>query len=199
MKIIFLVTLLFGYLFGDIYVVNKEQKIKMTPLTTGVVDYSTFDTIAKIKRTNKGIHVLAIEEEFVPRHLNFRIVTLELPQSNMTITSWVKPLGANSYEIEFDNFTTDDGVMLQLFYHNKWYAAIFGEPLEVLENLFKEEDLNPIKAYEAIKQARIAFKDSTKLQELEKVWHVRATKTIDPDAKYKKQEKIDFKKLPKER
>lgn len=198
MRIIFLATLLCGYIFGDIYVVSKEQKVKMTPLITGVVDYSTFDTIAKITRDDKGIHVVAVEQDFVPRHLNFRIVTLELPQSNMTITSWVKPLGANSYEIEFDNFTTDDGVMLQLFYHNKWYAALFGEPEEVLENLFKQEDLDPIKAYEAIKQARVAFSENKKLKNLEKVWHVRASKTIDPDAKYKKQEKIDFKKLPKE-
>jgi hypothetical protein len=198
-KIVFFLAFFLPSLFGDIFVVSGEQKVKMTPLVTGVVDYSTFDTIAKIKRSDRGIYALAIEKDFQPRHANFRIVTLDFPQSNMTIINWNKKISDTTYEIEFDNFTTDDGVMFQLFHHNKWYAAILGEPLEVLENLFSQNDLDPIKAYEAIQQARIAFSRSAKLKELEKVWHARATQTIDPDAKYKKQEKIDFKKIPKER
>lgn len=198
MRIISILTLLLSALFGDIYIVSGDTKVKMTPLTTGVVDYSTFDTIATIKRDDKGIHALAIEKDFEPRHANFRIVTLQFPQSNMTVINWNKKISETTYELEFDNFTTDDGVMFQLFYHNKWYAAILGEPLEVLENLFSQNDLDPTKAYEAIKQARIAFSDSKKLQELEKVWHGRSTQTVDQNAKYKKQEKIDFKKISKE-
>jgi hypothetical protein len=194
MKLLLSCVLFVTALFGDFYVVNKEQKVQMTPLKTGVLDFATFATIANINRGNDALHAMGDEIAFNHRHLNFRLVTIALKQTNYTITEFSKKAddASSEYYIDFDNYTRNDGVMLQLFYKNRWYGVFLGEPLEMLQKLFAQEDLEPKEAYKQIQRARIAFKDDRKLQELEAVWKKRADAAFDANAKYKKQERIEF-------
>jgi hypothetical protein len=161
-------------LFADFYVVNGTQKVKMTPLTTGVIDFSTFKDIAKIQRDNAELHAYGKEVAFNHRHLNFRLATIALPQRNYSITEWSKKAQNKSdeYYINFDNYKREDGVMLQLFYKNKWYAVVLGEPLEILHAMFSKLDLDAKEldvsaVMKAVKQARVAFPLDNELKQVE--------------------------------
>ena len=197
MRTLFLLCFLLALAWGDFFVLSGSKKVQMTPLQTGVIDFATLGTIAKIEREDHGIHAMVHEKDFNKGHANFRLASIDIPQSNTSITHWSKEIAPDMFRLEFDGYTSQDGVMLQVFYHNTWHAAVFGEPLEVLQRLFSREDLEPKKAYEAIRRARMAFAKDAKLEELEKVWHAKAKAAIDPDEKYKKQTTIDFSKINK--
>jgi len=197
MKTLLLLTLFYSMIFADFFVVNGNQKVKMSPLKTGKIDFSTFKTIAFIERGNEELHALAQEPEFNHRHLNFRISTIGLTQSNYYLTEWSKPSKekAQSYEVNFDDYTREDGVMLQLFYKNRWYAAILGKPLEILHDMFLKLDMESVdleKAITAIKQARVAYPldDKLKMVEIE-LEHRFADEKVEKH----KQIKVDFKML----
>lgn len=197
MRTFFLLCFLAAMAWGDFFVLSGSKKVQMTPLQTGVIDFATLGTIAKIEREESGIHAMVHEKDFNKGHANFRLASIDIPQSNTSITHWSKEIAPDTFSLEFDGYTSQDGVMLQVFYHNTWHAAVFGEPLEILHRLFSRDDLEPKKAYEAIQRAREAFGKDAKLKELEKVWHARAKAAIDPDEKYKKQTTIDFSKINK--
>jgi hypothetical protein len=163
-KLLLLLTLLIGSLFADFYIVNGDKKVKMSSLSTGKIDFSTFNTIATIERGNSELHAMGDEVALNHRYLNFRLVTIGLNQVNYTITEWSEKAkeSENSYYINFDNYTREDGVMLQLFYQNNWYAVILGDPLKIAQEMFSKLDINAKdfeldKAIVAIKQARTAF------------------------------------------
>lgn len=181
-------------LFGDFFVVSEMQKVAMTPMKSGTLDFATFAQIAKIERGNNALHAMGDAIAFNHRHLNFRLVTIELKQTNYTITEFSKKAddSSNEYYIDFDNYTRNDGVMLQLFYKNRWYGIFLGEPLEMLHTLFSNDALEPKEAYRAIQKARAAFSEDSKLKELEALWKERSDASFDPNAKYKKQERIEF-------
>lgn len=176
MKILFLLAFLFSSIFADFYIVNGDKKVKMTSLETGKIDFSTFKNIAYIQRANDKLHAFSEEIAFNHRHLNFRLATIGLVQLNYTLTEFSKKAKNNSdsYYIDFDNYTREDGVMLQLFYKNNWYAVVLGNPLHVLQDMFLKIDvhskeLDLIRAIKAIKQARAAFPldDKLKMVDLE--------------------------------
>ena len=176
MKALFLLMLFLSSIFADFYIVNGNEKVKMSSLQTGKIDFSTFRTIAHIKRGNDKLHAFGKEIAFNHRHLNFRLATIGLTQTNYTITEFSQKAqeSSDAYYIDFDNYTREDGVMLQLFYKNNWYAVVLGDPLTVLHNMFLKLDvhskeLDLARATEAIKQARAAFPldDKLKMVDLE--------------------------------
>jgi len=174
MRVLFVLGLLISMLFGDFYIVDGDKKVKMTPLETGKIDFSTFRKIAHIKRSNNELHAFGDEIAFNHRHLNFRLATIGLVQTNYTITEWSEKAkeSSDSYYINFDNYTREDGVMLQLFYKNRWYAVVLGDPLKILHKLFlgldiHSKDLDLEKAMKAIKQARAAYPLDDKLKMVE--------------------------------
>ncbi len=185
MKGLLFLALLFSFAFGDFFIVSGNKKVKMTPLETGKIDFSTFSQIAHIYRGNNELHAISDEAAFNHRHLNFRLATIGLTQSNYSITEWSEKTkeGADTYAINFDNYTRDDGVMLQLFYKNKWYAVILGNPLEILQAMFlkidaQSPDLDLNKAIFALKQARTAYpSDNTFINLDNKLENIRASKT----------------------
>lgn len=185
-------------LFADFYIVNGTQKVKMSPLITGAIDFSTFKDIAKIERDNTELHAYGKEVAFNHRHLNFRLATIALPQRNYSITEWTQKAQEKSdeYYINFDNYTREDGVMLQLFYKNNWYAVVLGEPLEILHNMFSKLDLNAKEldvsvVMTAIKQARVAFPLDNKLKQVEMEIENRYINELKAKQNYK-QEIIKF-------
>ena len=131
----------------------------MSSLETGKIDFSTFSKIAKINRGNDELHAFGEEVAFNHRHLNFRLATIGLVQTNYTITEWSEKAqdSSEAYYINFADYTRDDGVMLQLFYKNSWYAVVLGDPLKILQDVFSKKDLDLKKALPAIKQARTAY------------------------------------------
>lgn len=188
---------LFAFSHADFLIKSGEQKVKMATIQNGTLNFAEFATLPKIIRGNDEIHVISEGEKLNPKHFNFRLVKIEIPQENHFMTPYwhVKSQKEWLYEVEFGNYTTKDGVMLQLFYLNRWYGVILGEPLEIVQNLFSHQNLEPKAAYEAIQNARKAFAKDAKLAELEAFWKQKAEQVIDPNARYKRQEKIDFSKL----
>lgn len=188
MKIVFLISLLFGVVFGDFFIVSGNQKVKMTPLSTGKIDFATFDTIATIERGNNELHAMGEEVAFNHKHLNFRLSTIDLTQTNYSLGEWSKQAqeSANTHYISFDGYTRIDGVMLQLFYKNNWYSVVLGEPLKILQNLFSKLDMNEknfdvTQALVAVKQARTAFPNDEILKNAEiKLEEKRANDTNNP-------------------
>ena len=174
LKVLLALMMLSASVFADFYIVSGEKKVKMTPLKSGTVDFSTFNKIAYIERGNNELHVVGEEVAFNHRHLNFRLVTLGLKQTNYTITEWSEKAknSSDTYYINFDNYTRDDGVMLQLFYKNRWYGVLLGKPLSILHNIFLNLDINSndldlTKALKAIKEARRAYPLDDKLKMVE--------------------------------
>ncbi|WP_372998658.1 hypothetical protein [Sulfurimonas sp.] len=188
MKVLLFLLLVLSTLFGDFFIVSGDKKVKMSSLETGKIDFSTFKTIAHINRGNDELHAQGEEVAFNHRHLNFRLSTIGLVQSNYTMTEYSDKAkdSSSSYYIDFHNFTRDDGVMLQLFYKNKWYVAVLGNPLKILQDMFLKIDIKSIdldlnRAIEAIKQARRAFPldDKLKMVEIE-LEHRRANEAYKP-------------------
>ncbi|MDD2789969.1 MAG: hypothetical protein PHU40_04810 [Sulfurimonas sp.] len=188
-------------LFADFYIVNGSEKVKMTELETGVIDFATFKDIAHINRGNDELHAYGKEVAFNHRHLNFRLATIALIQRNYSITEWSEKAEAASdeYHINFANYTREDGVMLQLFYKNKWYAVVLGNPYKVLQNLFatidvNKQDLDVAAAMKAIKQARVAFPLDNEFKRVDIELENRYINDIKMRKDYNKQERIEFKK-----
>ncbi|MBA3025931.1 MAG: hypothetical protein FP820_05910 [Sulfurimonas sp.] len=202
MKFLLLALLFSVTLCADFYIVNGSQKVKMTPLSTGAIDFSTFKDIAKIQRNNSELHAYGEEVAFNHRHLNFRLATISLNQENYTMTEWSKKAENKSdeYHINFADYTRDDGVMLQLFYKNNWYAVVLGEPLKILHNLFNKIDINSKEldvenAIKAVKQAREAFPLDDELKRVEMELKNRYANDLKTKKEYK-QERIEFPKKP---
>lgn len=193
-KVLFLLTLSFTSVFADFYIVNGDDRVKMSSLETGKIDFATFDKIAHIERGNDELHAQGEEVAFNHRHLNFRLATIGMVQTNYTITEWSEKAKDSSevYYINFADYTRDDGVMLQLFYKNRWYAVVLGEPLKILQDVFSQKDLDPNKALKAIKRARIAFADDAVLKVKEKELEEKIAQ-LPKEIKDNKQVKIYFK------
>ncbi len=198
LKILMALTLLFGFAFGDFYIISGDKKVKMTPLSGGKVDFSTFNNIAHIDRDNNELHVVGNEVAFNHRHLNFRLVSIGLKQVNYTITEWSQKAknSSDTYYINFDNYTRDDGMMLQLFYKNRWYGVVLGDPLKILHTLFlqlkiKSDTLDLDTAIAKIQEARRAFPldDKLKMVEIE----LDSKKVNEPEKVKNQQVKIIFK------
>ncbi len=185
-KLIILSVIFYSSLFADFYVLSGDKKVKMTPLETGKIDFATFNTIAHINRDNNELHAQGEEVAFNHRHLNFRLSTIDLRQTNYTITEWSEKAkeASNTYYINFDDYTREDGVMLQLFYKNRWYAVILGEPLEILHELFSKDNLDVRKALQAVKRARMAYPNDEVLKKAQKDLENKRAKQTNSPAKY---------------
>ena len=201
MKIFLLGILLSVSLFGDFFIINAKEKIKMSPLSTGVIDFSTFKDIAHVKRSDENLHAYGKEIAFNHRHLNFRLATIAIKQENYTIGEWSKKAENTSdeYHINFADYTREDGYMLQLFYKNNWYAVVLGEPLELLHNVFKKIDINDTNldveaTIKAIKEARVAFPSDETFKKLEMELERRYIDDLKSRKNYNQQERVEFKK-----
>jgi len=202
MKVLFFVLFFASSVFANFYIINGEQKVKMTSLSTGKIDFSTFGNVASVQRGNSELNAYGDEIAFNHRHLNFRLATIGLTQSNFTITEWSEKADALSeeYFINFADYTREDGIMLQLFYKNRWYAVVLGNPLEILQTMFLKIDVNSQeldvdRALEAIGQARIAFASDERLRSVETKLRRRHLDDLK-NRKTFKRETIDFKTIP---
>ncbi len=198
LRFLLALMILSASVFADFYIVSGEKKVKMTPLSSGDVDFSTFNTIAHIKRGNDELHVVGKEVAFNHRHLNFRLVSLGLKQTNYTITEWSEKAknSSDTYYINFDNYTRGDGMMLQLFYKNRWYGVVLGDPLTILHTIFLKLDTNSKrldlqKALSKIDEAVRAFPLDDKLKMVKMELDFRETN--EPVKKEHKATKIIFK------
>jgi len=174
MRVLVALAMLMNLAFGDFFVVSGDKKVEMTSLVTGKIDFSTFKNIATIKRSSNELSAQGKEIAFNHRHLNFRLATIGLRQVNYSITEFSSKSqdASDTYHIDFAKYTQGDGVMLQLFYKNRWYAVILGDPLTILQDMFlsldmESEDLDLDRAIEAIKQARSAFPLDEKLKTID--------------------------------
>jgi len=188
-------------LFADFYIVNGLEKVKMTELESGVIDFAMFKDIAHVKRSDKELHAYGKEIAFNHRHLNFRLATISLKQQNYTITEWSQKAqnASDEYYINFADYTREDGYMLQLFYKNRWYVAVLGEPLELLHELFGKLDvtdpnLDVAAAIKAVKQARVAFALDPLFQRVEIELENRYINDLKSRKNYNQQERVEFKK-----
>jgi len=146
----------------------------MKEISSGKIDFSTLASIPAAERSNESVTALSVQEDINHKHLNFRTATIALKQNNTSLTEHTSA-GANAQEtiITFGNIKVKDGVMLQLFYLNRWYAVILGEPLQILHNLYSNDSLDPTDAYNSVQKARIAYPVDIRLSLYEKKWRDR--------------------------
>ena len=120
MKALFLLAFLFTSIFADFYIVSGDKKVKMTSLETGKIDFSTFKSIAHIERGNDKLHAFGKEIAFNHRHLNFRLATIGLIQTNYTITEFSEKAKNSSdnplLDIPNDSFSPNS------------FVRVFGKP-----------------------------------------------------------------------
>jgi hypothetical protein len=160
---------------GDFYIVNGDEQVKMREITSGKIDFSALAQIPAVRKPKKGLHARSDTEGFNHKHLNFRTATVNLRQTNVVLTEYsAASERPGSYDIRFGDVEIKEGVMLQLFYHNRWYGAIIGDPLAILHAIFGDVTADPQKAYEAVAAARKAFPDDPVLTGYEKEWKARA-------------------------
>jgi len=171
MKTVLLSLLLLQVLWGDFYVLSGTEDIRMEELSSGKIDFTQLSSIPFISSSGKTITVRSVKENFNNHHLNFRTASIDLVQQNYVLTEYTTQENANSYRTTFGNYEIKKGRMLQLFYHNKWYGVIIGDPIEILHERFNDETLDSRRAYAALKQARIAFPDDATLALYEALWY----------------------------
>ena len=186
-------------LMADFYIISKDQKVKMTEFETGQIDFALFGDFASIDRGNDELHAMGDEVAFNHKHLNFRIATIDIPQSNTSLTEYSQKAAdaSDKYYIDFAKHKREDGAMLQLFYHNKWYGVILGDPKEALYRLFGRDDLESDKAIEGLQRALLAFTNDNYLKQRLAFYQKKQANEKQVPAEYKKQIPIDFKNLPK--
>lgn len=175
MRLLLLTALLISAVWGDFYIVNGTEQVRMKELPDGRIDFAALARIPAITKPEKGLHARSDAAGFNHKHLNFRTATIDLRQTNVVLTEYSsKPEGAGYHEIRFGGFGIKPGVMLQLFYHNRWYGVLIGDPLPLLYALFENDEADPQKAYDAVAASRNAFPDDKKLSEYEEKWKARA-------------------------
>jgi hypothetical protein len=199
MRYFLFLFLLTGSLLADFYIISKDKKVKMTEFETGQIDFAWFGDFASIHREDDELHAMGDEIAFNHKHLNFRIATIDIPQSNTSLTEYSQKSSdaSDKYYIDFAKHKREDGAMLQLFYHNKWYGVILGDPKEALYTLFGRDDLASDKAIEGLQRALLAFENDSYLQERLAFYKKKKAGEKQVPAEYKKQIPIDFKNLPK--
>ncbi len=156
---------------ADFYLLDDDDRIRMQEVESGEVDLSTFSKIPAVERENRVLKAMSDEEGFNHKHLDFRLATIAMSQENTTLDQYsTKSAITGEFDIDFGDISVKDGVMLQLYYHGKWYALILGEPLKILHDLFSNTDLDTIKAYQHVVKARAAYPDDIRLILYEKKW-----------------------------
>ena len=198
----FLILFLFTFisLWSDFYIVSGEKKVKMTEFETGKIDFALLKDFASIDRGNDEIHAMGENIAFNHKHLNFRLATIDLQQSNTSLTEYSQKAADASerYYIDFAKHKSQDGVMLQLFYHNKWYGVILGDAKKALYKLFSDDDLESQKAIEHLQRALIAYHNDPFLEKRLLFYKQKKAQEKKVPDEYKKRLKIDFRNLPME-
>jgi len=198
----FLILFLFTFisLWSDFYIVSGEKKVKMTEFETGKIDFALLKDFASIDRGNDEIHAMGENIAFNHKHLNFRLATIDLQQSNTSLTEYSQKAADASerYYIDFAKHKSQDGVMLQLFYHNKWYGVILGDAKKALYKLFSDDDLESQKAIEHLQRALIAYNNDPFLEKRLLFYKQKKAQEKKVPDEYKKRVKIDFRNLPME-
>lgn len=171
MRVFLIVLLMAGILQADFFILDGGKRVRMQETNSGKIDFSLLASLPAVERRNTQLKAATNEEGFNHKHLNFRLASIDLHQKNITLNEYsTEASKAGEFNISFGDIRVDDGVMLQLFYHNRWYVVILGEPLKILHDLFSNTDLNPALAYEHAKKARIAYPDDIRLTLYEKKW-----------------------------
>jgi len=173
LKILLFLALLLHTLWGDFYVVSGTEEIRMTELPNGKIDFTELSSIPFVSGSGKSITVRSVNEDLNNRHLNFRTASIALLQRNYVLTEYTTKVDERNHHTAFGDYEINQGRMIQLFYHNRWYGVIIGDPITILHELFNDETLDSRKAYAMLKQARIAFADDATLALYEKLWYER--------------------------
>jgi hypothetical protein len=174
MRLFLLSVLLVNAVWADFYIINGNEQVRMKELPGGKVDFSVLAQLPVLKKPEKGLYARSDTEAFNHKHLNFRTATINLRQTNVVLTEYSSESEIPGvYDIRFGDVVFDEGVMLQLFYHNRWYGTVIGDPLAILHALFDDTTADPQQAYEAVVAARKAFPDDPRLAGHEKEWKGR--------------------------
>lgn len=129
MKSVWLIFLFSAMLWGDIYLIDDDIKVKLAPLQSPKFDEQTVATLPHIKREHATLTLLFEGEAYNHRHLNVRTATLEEHPVYSVLTEYSEQLAPTRHRITFADYTFYEKLMLQVYYCGEWYAAI----LEALE------------------------------------------------------------------
>ncbi len=175
MRVLLLFVLLFSQAWAEFYIVSGSERVKLTPMPSGKIDFKSLNTLAQLKKYDKELYLESVDESLNHHHANTRFAAIGLKQYNYTITENTKKASESEdiYTTHYDKILP--GHVLELFYHNRWYGVVLGDTKKILYALFDDESLEPKEAYAKVKEARAAYPDDAKLKAYEKYWQSRKT------------------------
>jgi hypothetical protein len=165
--------LIWSPLLADFYILTKEQSIKMVERSSGKVDFSRLHELPVIT-PSKAIEAMSDDVGVNSKHFNFRTATLALQQSNVSLDEYSSVTDqGEKVAIRFGKLYLEEGMVLQLFYHNRWYAVAVGDPLKHLQHYFDNDALDAKKSYTILSDAIKAYPKDTRLSKLHAAWKQR--------------------------
>ena len=129
MKALFATLLLPLLLWGDIYLIDGDEKYKLQRVESPKMDEDARNTLPQIKRTDPTITLQYEGEDYNNRHLNARLATIETRPVYTVLTEYSETIAPDVHRITFSGYRFYEARMLQVYYCGEWYAAM----LEALE------------------------------------------------------------------
>ena len=169
-----LVTLLLGApLLADFFILTGKEPVRMVERPSGKVDFSRLNELPVIA-PSKSITAMSDDPAVNNKHFNFRTATLALLQSNVSLDEYSSAAEqGNRLAIRFGKLHLEEGMVLQLFYHNHWYAVAIGNPLTHLQRYFDNDALDAEKSYRLLEEAVRAYPEDRRLATLHEIWKQR--------------------------
>ena len=157
MRSLLLSVLLVSQAWAEFYIVSGSERVKLTPMPSGKIDFKSLNTLSQLKKYDKELYLESVDESLNHRHANTRFATIGLTQYNYTVTEYTQKASGNEdiYTTHYDKILPDH--LLELFYHNHWYGVVLGDTKKILYALFDDESLEPTQAYAKVKEARAAY------------------------------------------
>ena len=124
MRSLWLSLLLSVTLWGDIFLLDGETKLKLLPLQSPKFDENILAALPHIKRQDPTLTLLFEGEGYNHRHLNARTATLEKHPVYTVLTEYSEQIAPDRHRITFAGYTFTKALMLQVYYCGEWHAAV---------------------------------------------------------------------------
>lgn len=146
----------------DFTLISGDQKVKMSQLSSGKIEFDRLKNVASINHDNREIKIIHNGKKFNRRHLNLRTSTISVHPTYVVVDEFTKEISPDTYEISAGKFSIKNGVLFQLFYKGKWYGVILGDSDKLVVDYFSNFELDPKESYSAITKASSSYPDELK-------------------------------------
>ncbi len=168
-----------------IYLSTNSGYVKIEPYQHDYrfVDFNFLNELPYAVRAEKRLAVVIYEKDFNPDSIELELRPLDVKVKLQKLKFTVHPMqNPDMHELVVDQ-PVSDGAMLQVrswSYFENFGAIMLGETEQQLVNFFSQKEMqNASTVIQYLDDARVAFPDNTKLQELSTYWKEAAEIEID--------------------